>query len=219
MALLSLALTRLAEMSVPTPHYLLYSTVSEDGTSVSRAAGRPSGRDRRARWEFVLESIDGKSRIEAADSETDVAGQRLELLAVVRGLEAIDRPARVTLLTSSDYVQRGLRFGLPQWREHNWHWESFGRMVPVRNADLWKRVDRALGIHQVRCRSWRVDAPQPATPPPWHVQRHPHRRPHARRFSPSPRRTSSVRSFIRRLLAGPAAWWEQRKRIPLSWAQ
>ena len=216
--MLSLALTRLAEMSVPTPHYLLYSTVKEEGTFVIGEGGRHGGNSRRGRWEFVLESLDGKSRVEVADSETDVAGQRLELLAVVRGLEAIDRPARVTLLTSSDYVQRGLRFGLQHWRENNWQWEAFGRMVPVRNADLWRRVDRALGIHQVRCRTWRLDASQRATPPPHHLHRH-SRRGHARRLSPSPGQRPSIRGFFRWLLAGPAAWWEQRRGRSLLCAQ
>ena len=149
-------------MSVPTPHYLLFSTTKRPDDPLRRDRG--AGADRRGRWEFVLESMDGKKRIQVAEREDQVAGQRLELLAVVRGLEALDQPSRVTLITSSSYVRRGMRFGLPQWREAGWQWESFGRMTPVRNADLWRRLDRALQIHRVQCRTWRIDADHPQVP-------------------------------------------------------
>jgi ribonuclease HI len=81
----------------------------------------------------------------------------LELLAVVRGLEAIDRPARVTLLTGSRYVSRGIRRQLSQWREDNWQWERFGEFVPIRDKDLWQRVDHALQFHQVECCDWQAE--------------------------------------------------------------
>ncbi len=83
--------------------------------------------------------------------------ERLELLAVVRGLEALEQPSKVTLVTTSRVVRRGLRFGLELWRENQWHWERFGRMAPIKNADLWQRVDRALHIHDVSCRTLRFD--------------------------------------------------------------
>lgn len=109
-------------------------------------------------WRFVLESESGVERMVAADHEPDVEGERLELLAVVRGLEALDRPSHVTLMTKSRYVRRGISLGLGEWRENGWRWESFGRRVPVRNADLWRRIDRALDFHRVECRTRRLQA-------------------------------------------------------------
>jgi hypothetical protein len=70
----------------------------------------------------------------------------------LRGLEALEQPSRVTLMTGSRYVFRGLRYGLTEWRENNFSWEHFGSVQPIRNADLWKRIDRTLGYHQVQCR-------------------------------------------------------------------
>ncbi|MBX9789505.1 MAG: hypothetical protein K2Y37_11370 [Pirellulales bacterium] len=110
-------------------------------------------------WHFELRTSAGKVLLTAADREADVIGPRLELLAAVRGLEALDSPADVTLMTASRYVRRGIVYGLDHWRQTGWTWEWFGQMVPVRNHDLWQRVDRALEFHNVKCPPVRVDAP------------------------------------------------------------
>jgi ribonuclease HI len=132
-------------MNAAKPHFLLFSESAR--------------KQERGHWRFVLQAVDGSDQFEACDEEPDVGGERLELLAVVRGLEALPEPARVTLVTPSKYVNRGLAQGLPEWRHNGWQWEHFGEMVPVKNRDLWQRVDRALDYHQVQCRSWRFDLP------------------------------------------------------------
>lgn len=109
--------------------------------------------DAQGAWRFVLRSVDGQQRIEADDIEPQDRGERLQLLALVRGLEALDRPARIALLIGSRYLYRGLTYGLREWRTQGWMWESYGRMTPVKNADLWKRLDRAMAIHSVEVRS------------------------------------------------------------------
>ncbi len=141
---------------VASPHYVLFSEVVSGRTQGDRAA--PTG------WRFVLTSVDGRQRLVASDVEADASRERLELLAVVRGLEALDQPSRVTLVTGSRYVQSGLSQGLVQWREQDWQWERFGQFVPVANRDLWRRVDRALEFHKVDCRRWRTDGPHVGTP-------------------------------------------------------
>jgi ribonuclease HI len=133
-------------MKAATPHYLLFSESRRD--------------HERDGWRFVLRPVDGCEQLEAADAEPDVHGERLELLAVVRGLEALEQPSRVTLLTPSEYVNRGLAYGLDEWRANDWQWEHFGEMVPVKNRDLWQRIDRALMFHQVEWR--RFDPPHEA---------------------------------------------------------
>lgn len=131
------------------PHYLLF-TDATDGrdTFTDVACGQ---------WCFLLESLGDAHEIEASDFEPNIERERLELLAVVRGLEALDQPSRVTLVTPSRYVNRGIRFGLDTWRESNWKWEAYGLLKPVKNYDLWQRIDRAMEIHQVVCRRWRLD--------------------------------------------------------------
>ncbi len=84
--------------------------------------------------------------LEAADSEASIHPDRLALLSVVRGLEALEQPSKVNLVTTSRYVSRGLKYGLNTWRRTDYCWESFGEQKPVRNADLWQRVDQALEV-------------------------------------------------------------------------
>jgi ribonuclease HI len=110
-------------------------------------------------WQFVLRSRDGAQRFEASDAEADLPVERLDLLTVVRALESLDQPSRVTLVECSDYVWTGVRYGLVEWRTSDWRWEFFGQMVPIKNADLWQRLDRALQFHDVECRRRRFDSP------------------------------------------------------------
>jgi len=127
----------------------------DDDSSVSDAsASTLSSRTTmvRGRWHFVLEEIEGEEKLEVADTEQQISPDRLALLCLVRGLEALEQPSRVTLFTTSRYVNRGLRFGLNSWRENDYRWERFGVQKPIRNADLWMRVDHALEFHGVDCR-------------------------------------------------------------------
>lgn len=141
------------------PHYLLFAEANVE----ERCRGGAG------RWRFVLESLDGTDRIEADDVDDDARLDRLNLLAVVRGLEALEGPSRVTLLTMSWYVRRGFSEGLELWRQRDFKWETFGQWTSVTNEDLWRRVDRALQFHVVSCRTWRLDAaeiPAPHILPP-----------------------------------------------------
>ncbi len=131
-------------MTSNSPHYLLFSEASRDRCSLPT-------------WRFVLQNIESQRRFAATDSELCDCGERLELLAVVRGLEALDGPARVTLVTKSRYVSRGIKKGLAEWRANHWKWERFGRIVPVRDHDLWQRVDRALQFHTITCQAWQFE--------------------------------------------------------------
>lgn len=100
------------------------------------------------RWHFSLQSDLGESLLEASDDDHGDLN-RLTLWSAVRGLEAVDGARSVTLLSSSRYLIRSMTDSLPRWRTNNFVWEHFGRYVEVQNADLWRRVDRALSIHQV----------------------------------------------------------------------
>ena len=128
-----------ASMNVSTPHYLLFSEVSNTDNS--------------GRWRFLLRAADGSEQFEVADVEPEARGERLALLTVVRALENLDQPSQVTLIGCNPYIRRGVTHGLHEWKNNGWRWEFFGQMVPVRNGDLWQRMDHALRFHQMDCRS------------------------------------------------------------------
>ncbi len=131
-------------MNDPTPHYLLRS-------EASRTEGF-------GRWRFVLRPADGSKAFEVADVEPDIWGERLDLLTVLRALESLDRPSRVTLVGCTRYVEQGILYGVSEWRENAWRWEYFGQLVPVRDADLWRRMDHVLQFHRVDCGQRRIDS-------------------------------------------------------------
>src|SRR5262245_28016480 len=135
-------------MSVAAPHFLLHAE-----TTVSTG-----GRDAQGQWRFVLREPAGQTALEAADEEPLASPERLELLAIIRGLEALDQPSRVTLVAASRSVEAGLKFGLANWRTSDWQWERYGQLTAVKNADLWQRLDRLLEIHRVDCRPSRGKA-------------------------------------------------------------
>ena len=140
-------LIELSPMIISRPHFLLFC----DG-SLSSDPSDPRQVHHRGRWRFVLEDVEGGERLEASDAEQSSAPDRIALWAVVRGLEALSQPSRVTLVTTSRYVYRGLQYGLPEWRESDYCWEHFGAVQSIRNADLWRRIDHTLEFHVLHCR-------------------------------------------------------------------
>jgi ribonuclease HI len=109
-------------------------------------------------WRLILRTLDGQTLLDATDIEPGVTGERLDLLTVVRGLEALEQESAVTLITDQRYVIRGMRYGLEEWREQGWKWMRFGDLVEINHADLWQRLDNALNYHQLQCRYFRCDA-------------------------------------------------------------
>lgn len=108
-------------------------------------------------WRFVLRPMDGSADIEVSDVEPNVWGERLDLLTVLRALESLDQPSRVTLIGCTRYVEQGIQYGIEEWRANDWRWECFGQMVPVRDADLWQRMEQVLHFHRVECGKRRFD--------------------------------------------------------------
>lgn len=78
--------------------------------------------------------------------EPQTTNNRMELLAAISALEALKRPCRVRLTTDSKYVQQGISEWLPNWKRRNW--KTAGRQ-PVKNVDLWQRLDALAAPHNI----------------------------------------------------------------------
>lgn len=81
--------------------------------------------------------------------ELNTTNNRMELTAAIRGLEALKKPAKVLLTTDSEYVMKGIREWMPNWKKRGWKTAS---RQPVKNADLWQQLDALVNQHQVEWR-------------------------------------------------------------------
>jgi ribonuclease HI len=73
----------------------------------------------------------------------------MELMAVIRGLEALREPCDVTVFTDSEYVGKGLSQWMPKWKANGWRRREGAEWKPVKNDELWKQLDELVGVHRV----------------------------------------------------------------------
>lgn len=83
---------------------------------------------------------------ELSGGEADTTNNRMELMAAIRALEALNEPCRVVLTTDSQYVRQGITEWLPNWLRRNWR-TAAGQ--PVKNQDLWQLLDAAVKRHHI----------------------------------------------------------------------
>jgi ribonuclease HI len=78
--------------------------------------------------------------------EAHTTNNRMELMAVIQALEALKRPVPVRVVTDSQYLRQGVTQWMARWKRNGWLTTD---KKPVKNQDLWERLDHALGAHQV----------------------------------------------------------------------
>jgi ribonuclease HI len=93
----------------------------------------------------VLLRVGGVEK-ELSGGENPTTNNRMELTAAIMGLEALTKPATVKLYTDSQYVQKGMTEWLPGWIRRGW---KTADKKPVKNVDLWQRLDVARARHKV----------------------------------------------------------------------
>ncbi|PHR09155.1 MAG: ribonuclease HI [Sulfitobacter sp.] len=76
----------------------------------------------------------------------DTTNNRMELMAAISALEALERPSTLTVVTDSNYVKGGVTGWIFGWKKNGWKTSA---RKPVKNVDLWKRLDEAQARHQV----------------------------------------------------------------------
>lgn len=96
-------------------------------------------------WGAILKFNGREKLLSGADRST--TNNRMELLAAIKGLEALTRPCKVRLVTDSQYVRNGITQWITNWKRNNWRTAS---RTPVKNADLWERLDKAASRHDIK---------------------------------------------------------------------
>jgi ribonuclease HI len=106
--------------------------------------GACSGNPGPGGWGVILRA--GAHEREIYGGEPQTTNNRMEMMAAISALEALKRPCRVQLYTDSTYVRDGITKWITNWKKNGWR--TAGRK-PVKNADLWRRLEEALAPHEV----------------------------------------------------------------------
>ena len=107
--------------------------------------GACSGNPGPGGWGVLLRA--GTHEKELNGGEAATTNNRMELLAAIVALESLKRPARITIHTDSIYVKDGITRWIHRWKENGWRTSA---KKPVKNADLWQRLEAAAQPHDVR---------------------------------------------------------------------
>ena len=106
--------------------------------------GACSGNPGPGGWGVLM--LYGDARKTLNGGEENTTNNRMELMAAIMGLESLTRPCTVDLWTDSQYVRQGVTSWIYGWKSNGW---KTADKKPVKNADLWQRLDEARARHEV----------------------------------------------------------------------
>ncbi|MDB4679016.1 ribonuclease HI [Rhodopirellula sp.] len=112
--------------------------------------GACSGNPGPGGWAFILRCRRTEKELERSDGVPETTNNQMELMAVIRGLEALKEPCEVTLFSDSSYVLQGMQTWMSGWKTRGWKRKDGSKLVPVKNVDLWKQLDLAMQTHQIQ---------------------------------------------------------------------
>ncbi|MEQ1905893.1 MAG: ribonuclease HI [Pirellulaceae bacterium] len=112
--------------------------------------GACSGNPGPGGWGLILRHLATGKEIEASGGEAVTTNNRMELQAVVEGLARLKRPCYVELFTDSVYVGKGISEWMAGWKANNWHRKEKGKLIPVKNDDLWRQLDALVHKHRLK---------------------------------------------------------------------
>jgi len=112
--------------------------------------GACSGNPGPGGWAFILRHPATGKEMEKSGGERETTNNRMELMAVIQGLQTLSRGCNIELFTDSVYVGKGMTEWMPKWKKNNWQRKEGKQWKPVKNDDLWKQLDEQLQKHRVK---------------------------------------------------------------------
>jgi len=112
--------------------------------------GACSGNPGPGGWGALLVATEGERVLkerELSGGAAQTTNNRMELMAAIAALEALERPSRITVVTDSAYLRGGITEWLAGWKRNGWKTST---KKPVKNEDLWRRLDEAARRHEIR---------------------------------------------------------------------
>ncbi|HUG80537.1 MAG TPA: ribonuclease HI [Bryobacterales bacterium] len=98
-------------------------------------------------WAAILRHGQNKRELSGSDPET--TNNRMEMTAVLEGLSALQEPCRITIEIDSEYVKKGITEWMAAWKRRGW---KTAAKQPVKNQDLWRKLDEAVAGHNIEWR-------------------------------------------------------------------
>jgi len=117
---------------------------SNDGIIDIFTDGACSGNPGPGGWGVILRWRGTEKELSGGAPET--TNNRMELMAAIAGLESLTRPVKARVHTDSRYVKDGITLWIAKWKQNGW---KTAAKKPVKNADLWQRLELAVGAHDV----------------------------------------------------------------------
>ncbi|MEO0676378.1 MAG: ribonuclease HI [Pseudomonadota bacterium] len=111
--------------------------------------GACSGNPGPGGWGVLLIAREGEAEVkrrELSGGEPETTNNRMELMAAITALETLERPSQLTLVTDSSYVKDGINSWIHGWKARGW---KTAAKKPVKNVELWQRLDEARARHDV----------------------------------------------------------------------
>lgn len=112
--------------------------------------GACSGNPGPGGWGYILRHLKSGEEKEHSGGETMSTNNQMELTAVVEGLAALTRSCYVELFTDSVYVGKGMTEWMPKWKANGWKRREGKTLKPVKNEELWRRLDELMAKHQIK---------------------------------------------------------------------
>ena len=109
--------------------------------------GACSGNPGPGGWAYILRHVGSGKEKEASGAEWETTNNRMELQAIIEGLQQLRRPTRVHIVTDSSYVKNGITQWIHGWKARNWRRKTSSGLKPVKNVEFWKELDRLIGYH------------------------------------------------------------------------
>ena len=123
--------------------------VKQDAQFIAYTDGACSGNPGPGGWGAILRAMEGDHIIKERElngGEKDTTNNRMELMAAISALEALSRRTQITIITDSVYVKDGMTKWIMGWKKNGW---KTAAKKPVKNEELWKRLDEAVSRHHV----------------------------------------------------------------------
>jgi len=112
--------------------------------------GACSGNPGPGGWGFILRHLPTGKEKEKSGGGAVTTNNRMELTAVVEGLGQLQRACYVELFTDSVYVGKGITEWMAKWKSNGWKRREGKSLKPVKNEDLWRRLDELMTEHRIK---------------------------------------------------------------------